>query len=339
MVKAPPEPDEIEGHRVRMSRSRALSAAVLPLLLLAGACGSESTKDSSSTSSSTAASHALDAVTVGAGAKGVPTVTLKTKPFTVKETTHKVLTAGKGAAVKATDVVGADYLMLNAKDGKQLDTSYGKTPATMDLGGGRLLPGLAKSLVGEKVGSRVLVAMTPADAFGAQGNQQIGAGATDTILALLDIKSATAPLTTATGKAVPPKAGLPTVKVTQGKPAEFTIPKTPAPKKLVVQPLIEGTGAAVKAGQTLKAAYTGVVYADGRMFDSSASEKGGFREFPIGVQQVIPGWDKALVGQRIGSRVLVVVPPAEGYGVKGNPQAKIKGTDTLVFVVDILGAS
>ena len=72
----------------------------------------------------------------------------------------------------------------------------------MDLGGGRLLPGLTKSLVGEKVGSRVLVAMTPADAFGAQGNQQIGAGATDTILALLDIKSATAPLTTATGKAV-----------------------------------------------------------------------------------------------------------------------------------------
>ena len=322
-----------------MSRSRVLSAAVLPLVLLAGACGSQSSKDASSASSSTAASGALDAVTVGAGTKGVPTVTLKTKPFTVKETTHKVLTAGQGAPVKATDVVSADYLMLNARDGKQLDSSYGKQPATMDLGGGRLLPGLTKSLVGEKVGSRVLVAMTPADAFGAQGNQQIGAGATDTILALLDIKSATAPLTTATGKAVPPKAGLPTVKVTQGKPAQITIPKTPAPKKLVVQPLIQGTGAAVKAGQTLKAAYTGVVYADGRMFDSSAAEKGGFREFPIGVQQVIPGWDKALVGQKIGSRLLIVVPPAEGYGTKGNPQAKIKGTDTLVFVVDILGAS
>ena len=69
------------------------------------------------------------------------------------------------------------------------------------------------------------------------------------------------------------------------------------------------------------------------------SEQGGFREFPIGVQQVIPGWDKALVGQKIGCRVLLVVPPADGYGAKGNPQAKIKGTDTLVFVVDILGAS
>ena len=105
-------------------------------------------KDASSPSSSSTASSALDAVSVAAGTKGVPTVTLKTKPFTVKETTHKVLTAGNGPAVKATDVVSADYLMLNGKDGKQLDTSYGKAPATMDLGGGRLLPGLTKSLVG-----------------------------------------------------------------------------------------------------------------------------------------------------------------------------------------------
>ena len=40
----------------------------------------------------------------------------------------------------------------------------------------------------------------------------------------------------------------------------------------------------------------------------------------------------------MGSRVLLVVPPADGYGKAGNPQAKIKGTDTLVFVVDLLGA-
>ena len=47
----------------------------------------------------------------------------------------------------------------------------------------------------------------------------------------------------------------------------------------------------------------------------------------------------ALVGQKVGSRVLVVVPPAEGYGKDGNQQAGIKGTDTLVFVVDILAAN
>jgi len=61
--------------------------------------------------------------------------------------------------------------------------------------------------------------------------------------------------------------------------------------------------------------------------------------FVIGKGQVITGWDKALVGQKVGSRVLVVVPPSEGYGKDGNQQAGIKGTDTLVFVVDILAAN
>ena len=35
---------------------------------------------------------------------------------------------------------------------------------------------------------------------------------------------------------------------------------------------------------------------------------------------------------------MLVIPPADGYGKAGSPQAQIKGTDTLVFVVDILGA-
>ena len=58
--------------------------------------------------------------------------------------------------------------------------------------------------------------------------------------------------------------------------------------------------------------------------------------FPIGTGSVIPGWDKVLVGVKIGSRVLMVVPPKQGYGKKGNSQAGIKGTDTLVFVVDVI---
>ena len=51
------------------------------------------------------------------------------------------------------------------------------------------------------------------------------------------------------------------------------------------------------------------------------------------------GWDKTLVGQKVGSRVVVAIPPKDGYGSKGQPTAGIKGTDTLYFVVDILGAA
>ena len=57
----------------------------------------------------------------------------------------------------------------------------------------------------------------------------------------------------------------------------------------------------------------------------------------IGKGQVIPGWDEGLVGQTVGSQVLLVVPPDKGYGA-GSASAGIKGTDTLVFVVDILDA-
>jgi len=35
---------------------------------------------------------------------------------------------------------------------------------------------------------------------------------------------------------------------------------------------------------------------------------------------------------------MLIVPPADGYGKQGNPHAGIKGTDTLVFVVDVIGA-
>ena len=51
-----------------------------------------------------------------------------------------------------------------------------------------------------------------------------------------------------------------------------------------------------------------------------------------------PGWDEGLVGQTVGSQVLLVVPPDKGYGTTGSSDGAIKGTDTLVFVVDILDA-
>ena len=53
---------------------------------------------------------------------------------------------------------------------------------------------------------------------------------------------------------------------------------------------------------------------------------------------MIAGWDEGLVGQTVGSQVLLVVPPDKGYGAAGQPNAGISGTDTLVFVVDILDA-
>jgi peptidylprolyl isomerase len=274
-------------------------------------------------------------VTVGGTAKA-PKVIFDKKPLSVTATTTRVVTPGKGPALTKANAVTFNYVLVNGKNGKQIETSFDKQVAGMDLSSASLLPGLSKGLTGQKIGSRLLVAIPPVDAFGAQGNAQAGFGPTDTILFLIDVVSASTPLKTAQGVAVPPKAGLPTVKIDGAKPAVITVPKKPAPTRLVVQPLIQGAGAVVKAGQIIKVSYTGVLWKNGTKFD--ASGEGTPFETPIGAGKVITGWDKGLVGKKVGSRLLLVVPPAEGYGAKGNPP-KVGPKDTLVFVVDILAAT
>jgi peptidylprolyl isomerase len=120
----------------------------------------------------------------------------------------------------------------------------------------------------------------------------------------------------------------PTVKVTKGeKPAA----------KLQTTVLKEGDGPKVGVGDLLVADYLGSIYRSGKVFDNSYDRKAP-AAFPLksGQGGVIPGWVHALKGQRMGSRVLMVLPPKEGYGAQGNPQAGIKGTDSLVFVVDLI---
>ncbi len=118
-----------------------------------------------------------------------------------------------------------------------------------------------------------------------------------------------------------------------------TSPRRPSPsKKLQSATLIQGDGATVEKGQLLVVNYLGQVYKGKKPFDESYS-RGQPASFPIGTGGVIPGWDKALVGAKLGSRLMLSIPPEEGYGKAGNKQAGIKGTDTLFFVVDLLAAA
>ena len=123
----------------------------------------------------------------------------------------------------------------------------------------------------------------------------------------------------------PPAAGDPVVPAVTGKP----------PTTLVVKDLKKGTGAAVKAGQTLTVNYVGVSCSTGKAFDASYPRKQPF-SFPLGQGQVIPGWDKGLVGMHIGGRRELVIPAALGYGPSGS--GSIKPNETLIFVVDLVSA-
>ncbi|MCL2468443.1 MAG: FKBP-type peptidyl-prolyl cis-trans isomerase [Micrococcales bacterium] len=129
---------------------------------------------------------------------------------------------------------------------------------------------------------------------------------------------------------------LPQVSGGFGDRPTLAFPATAAPAGLQVQVLVPGTGPVVAAGQTIEVNYLGQIWG-GSVFDTSY-DRGQTISFGIGVGQVIAGWDQGLVGQTIGSRVLLSIPSHLGYGDSGVPAAGIRGGDTLVFVVDIVNA-
>lgn len=307
-----------------------LSTAALAGALALTGCGEETGSTPSST---------LTGVTVtGSDPKAEPTVKVDA-PLKLTKTESKVVTEGTGTTVKKDDLVSLQAVLVNGTDGKVLTSTWKQGPVGLDLGAADLFASFKSEIPGKKLGSRVVIASTPADAYGATGNQQLGIGKDDPVVFVVDLLSTTKVLKEATGTAVAPKAGLPTVVMNPGKPATITAPKgVKPPTKTVVQPLITGTGPAVEKGQTVRVAYTGALYRNGEVFDSSASRpEQPYFEFTIGQGQVIKGWDNGLLGQKVGSRVLLVIPPADGYGAAGSGD-KIKGTDTLMFVVDILAA-
>ncbi|HEU5159427.1 MAG TPA: FKBP-type peptidyl-prolyl cis-trans isomerase [Streptosporangiaceae bacterium] len=273
---------------------------------------------------------------IGAVGKA-PKVTIPSKEQPAAKLQIKSLVPGSGPAIVKGDLAVVNFVGYTWQGKKVADTYKDGQPQQWTVG--QLLPGLDKGITGQKAGGRVMLTIPPGEAFGAQGNSSLGVAPTDTLVFVIDVIGHYNKNSAAHGTAVPlddPK--LP--KVTDagpGKAPTVTVPKNDPPSGLEDKTLIEGTGPAVRKGQALVAQYEGRIWKTGKVFDSSWT-RGAPAAFPIGTGKVIPGWDKALVGKKVGSRVLLVVPPKEGYGKSGAAGAGIKGTDTLVFVIDIVGA-
>lgn len=128
---------------------------------------------------------------------------------------------------------------------------------------------------------------------------------------------------------------LPSISGGFGETPEFTFEESQAPEGLQVEVLSEGDGPVVQSGVPVLADYAGVVWGETEPFDSSFS-RGEPALFSL--QNVVEGWSKGIPEHKVGSRLLISIPPEMGYGSQGNPQAGIGGKDTIVFVVDIVDA-
>lgn len=304
------------------------------------ACAGDDASDAGSGAASSLGTGALEGVTVEGAFGEEPTVTLE-PPFSATATARQVLSEGEGDVVAEGNTVVVDYVMVNGRNGEVFDSSFAAEPASIALDAGEIIPGLVDGVVGVKVGSRVLVAIPPDAGFGLVGGvAEAGVEADDTVVAVIDVQQARTPLERAAGAPVAPAPGLPTVTLGDDGAPTIAIPDGAAPTELVAHRLIEGTGPAVEAGQSISVHYTGVTWPGGEEFDSSWARPGGPSPMTltIGEGQVIAGWDEGLVGHPVGSQVLLVIPPDKGYGPGGNAEAGIAGTDTLVFAVDILDA-
>lgn len=169
-----------------------------------------------------------------------------------------------------------------------------------------------------------LTALVAAGCGGGKGAQDTG----------IDTKAAQQDTSTAPSTSSAPST--PKVPAALKAKPKVVPPKGPAPKTIVKKDLVKGTGPAVRSGQQLSVQYVGVLYKNGKEFDSSFKQGQPF-DFTLGQGQVIPGWDKGLVGATVGTRRELTIPAKDAYGAQGQPPT-IPPNSPLVFVIDVLSA-
>jgi peptidylprolyl isomerase len=256
--------------------------------------------------------------------------------LSVTKVTSEVVIAGDGDEVAAGDNVLAQVWVGNGTSKAVAYSSFAEKPQVINVGESTI-PALADAIEGATVGSRLLIAAPPKDAFGDQGNPQMGLGNKDTVVFIVDVvgELASGPQ----GGDRKPAQWAPEVVVSDELPTGLNFANAPEPVgKLLRTTLIAGEGDPVAKGDHLYVNYLGQVTSADAPFDESYSRGAPF-DFVIGEGSVVAGWDEGLIGVNVGSRVILQIPPDKGYGEAGQPDVGIKGTDTMYFIVDVLAVA
>ena len=286
------------------------------LVVSLAACSSSPAEQLAACSPSVAAGKA--SALVEATGSGEPTVDFPT-PLVARTMQRTIATVGDGELLRAGDIAEIQLSQFDGADASLIASTW-KQPTSAVSG-----VGADKGLIGEllectPVGSRI-AATVPASLF------SDAAGEDDTAVLTIDVLAGFPGK--ASGVAQQQQNGLPSiVTAPDGRPG-FTVPSEPAPKKLRTELLQAGSGATLAEGDSVYLQFTGVKWT-AKTVDTSTWEVGTPLNTTVDSTDVLDqatglslsGEAKAqLVGQKVGSQVLVVVPTED---------------DAIVYVIDIL---
>lgn len=272
-------------------------------------------------------------IVVSGEAGAVPTVEFPT-PLTSDKIETKVISEGTGPKFTGDESLKLEFIALNGGTGEAFqNTKFDGTDSISQTIASGQYPDFCHALSGVRAGSRVAVLFPAKFAHQGEGAADLGISATDSLVYVLDVLEVALPY--ATGEEQPAEAGFPAVvRSAKGVPG-VTMPTGDAPKDFKVSTLLKGAGDTVKLDDNITVHYSGFIWG-GEKFESTW-DSGTPTQFQLSEGKLIPGFIKALVGQNVGSQVIAVIPPADGYG--STATGSIPADSTLIFVIDILATS
>lgn len=297
-------------------------------LLLAGCAGSTSPEASKTPTAEAAECMDLssgdlsDGVTVEGDFGTSPTATFTT-PLEADELERTVVIEGDGETTKKGDKVNVVVTAYSGTTGEQAFSDQASIAV-----GSPMLEGFAAGFDCVAVGSRTVTVAPAATVYGEDGNESVGIAPGDNLVIVMDVVEIAKPLKPSSWT-----ENVPEVKfAAEGEMPTVTLPATPPPTELQLKVLEEGDGDVVEEGDSVTVQYLGTSWETGDVFDSSY-ERGEAATFTT--DGVIPGFGAALVGQKVGTKLIVTIPPQYAYGTEpASEQSPLSG-QTLVFLVEI----
>lgn len=258
-------------------------------------------------------------------------------PIVTDDTEATQAVQGEGERITAGQPVRIEVGIFNGATGDEIQSTEFDGNGILTMAGESTLPAVGKALECATVGSRIVVAASPKDAHNGTAIAELNVADDDSFIFVFDVLDSYLPK--ADGTPQSPNPGDPVVVTAPNGTPGITIPKSgnssvEPPEELVTSVLQRGDGDEIEAGAYAVLHYTGVLWDTNKVFDSTWADNAA-QVFQLTENSVVKGFLDGLVGQKVGSQVLLVIPPELGYGDAGN--GAVPADATLVFVVDILG--